>query len=262
MTMRDRLAALRDVATVVREPLRLGARRLRGRSTIGRYHLRGSGLAVHLRHDVVDDLATLVQTFRQDHFVPPPPAERVLLALGRPIRAVDLGGNIGMFGAWLLLRHPDAEVTAYEADPANARIHALTVEANRPRARWELFAAAAGVADGEARFVTGRGAHSRLARADDADAATVPMVDVLARAAGADLLKVDIEGAEWSLLGDPRFRGLQARVVALEYHAERCPGDDPLAAATSALEDAGYEVTPAELVAPPGHGMVWGWRKE
>jgi FkbM family methyltransferase len=235
---------------------------LRGGKTVGRYHLRASGLAVHIRHDVFDDLATLVQTFGEDHFVPPPAAERALSALGRPIRAMDLGGNIGMFGAWFLSRHPDGQVTAYEADPGNARIHALTVEANSSQVRWELFPAAAGIADGEVRFVTGRGAHSRLADQDDADAATVPVRDVLARGGDVDLLKVDIEGAEWPLIADPRFVEIPARVIALEYHLERCPSDDPLAAATSALERAGYEVAPANITAPRGHGMVWGWRKE
>ena len=101
-----------------------------------------------------------------------------------------------------------------------------------------------------------------VAGVDDADAATVPVHDVLGRAGHVDLLKVDIEGAEWSLIADHRFADLPARVIALEYHVERCPSDDPLAVATSALERAGYEVAPAELTAPRGHGMVWGWRKE
>jgi FkbM family methyltransferase len=260
MSVAERFETLRDVAAVIREPLRLGVRRARGRSTVGRYHLRSSDLAVYLRHDVVDDLATLVQTFRQDHYVPPPEATRALEQLGRPIRALDLGANIGMFGAWLLSRWPDSSVVGYEADPGNARIHELTVAANTPRLTWEVVAAAAGTADGEVRFVTGRGAHSRLASDEDRDAATVPVRDVLARAGDADLLKIDIEGAEWSLLADPRFPGLRARVVALEYHSERCPDGDPEAAALRALTAAGYDVAVADLDAPPGHGMVWGWR--
>jgi FkbM family methyltransferase len=261
MIVGERLGTLRDVAAVVREPLRLGLRRARGGAGVGRYHLRESGLVVHLRDDVLDDLATLIQTFRQDHYVPPPEATRALEELGRPIRAMDLGGNIGMFGAWLLSHSPDASVLAYEADPANARIHALTVEANRPRVDWEVVAAAAGTEDGEARFAAGRGARSRLAGDGDADVAVVPVHDVLARGGDVDLLKIDVEGAEWSLLADPRFASLPARVVALEYHAERSPEGDPRTAATALLERAGYRVAAAELVAAPGHGMLWAWRK-
>lgn len=259
--MNERLSTLRDVAAVIREPLRLGLRRARGLSTVGRYHLRASGLAVHLRHNVLDDVATLVQTFRDDHYILPPQAESALATLGRAPHAMDLGANIGMFGAWFLGRHPDGRVTAYEAEPDNARVHALTVEANRPRTRWEVHAAAAGTADGEVRFATGRATHSRLAGDDDVDVAVVPEHDVLARAADVDLLKVDIEGAEWALLADPRFAELPARVIALEYHAERCPDDDPERAALRALEQAGFEAAVGELDAPSGHGMVWGWRK-
>jgi hypothetical protein len=89
---------------------------------------------------------------------------------------------------------------------------------------------------------------------------TVPQHDVVARAGDVDLLKVDIEGAEWALVHDPRFAELSVPVVALEYHRERCPDPDPLVAATRALESAGYRVVPGDLAAEPGEGMVWGWR--
>lgn len=260
MTLLERLETLRDVSLVVREPVRLGLRRTRGDATVGRYHLRRSGLAIHVRHDVLADLATLVQTFRQDHYVPPPAAERALAALGRPIHALDLGANIGMFGAWFLARHPDAEVVAYEADPDNARIHALTTEANSDRVRWRVVAAAAGTSDGEVRFLAGNATNSRLAEDSEEGATTVSQEDVIARAGDADLLKIDIEGAEWELLADPRFATLPAAVVALEFHVARCPEPDPRAAAHRLLEAAGYEVADGELDAEPGHGMVWGWK--
>jgi FkbM family methyltransferase len=256
----ERLGTLRDTATILREPVRLGARRVRGRPTVGAYRLRGSGLVVHLRHDVLEDLATLIQTFRQDHYVPPPEAQRALQRLGRPPRAMDLGANIGMFGAWFLSSHPEGRVIAYEADPDNARVHALTVEANRPRLDWDVVAAAAGTRDGQVRFAAGHRTNSRLAEEGEADAVTVDEHDVLARAGEIDLLKVDIEGAEWALLDDARFRELPVRVVALEYHPTRCPGADPRALSRMRLEEAGFRVADGELEATPGHGMVWGWR--
>lgn len=256
----ERIETFRDVAAVVREPVRLSVRRLRGSATVGRYHLRRSGLAIHMRHDVLADLATLVQTFRQDHYVPPPPAEAALTALGRPVRALDLGANIGMFGAWFLDRHPDGEVLAYEADPDNARIHSLTTDANRPRAQWQLVAAAAGPRVGEVRFLAGHATNSRLADASDDGAIVVPQEDVLERAGEFDLLKIDIEGAEWDLMADPRFAELPAVVVALEYHAARCPESDPRGAARRLLESVGYDVADGDLDADPGHGMVWGWK--
>lgn len=240
--------------------MRLGLRRWAGRATIGRYRLRGSALSIHLRHHVLDDVATLIQTFSQGHYAPPPGARRVLEGLGHPPCAMDLGANIGMFGAWFLSRHPEGRVTAYEADPANARVHALTVGANRARADWEVIAAAAGTRSGDVRFVSGQATNSHLAAEGELAAITVPEHDVLSRAGDFDLLKVDIEGAEWALLADPRFADLGVPVVALEYHPVGCPEPDSGAAASGALEQAGYAVGPGDLVATPGHGMVWGWR--
>jgi FkbM family methyltransferase len=260
MRVVERLRTLGDTAAIVCEPLRLGVQRLRGRPTVGRYHLRGSGLAIHLRHDVLEDIATLIQTFRRDHYVLPTEAEGVLRRLGRPPQVMDLGANIGMFGAWFLSNHPQARVIAYEADPDNAHIHAMTSEANQSRTRWDVVAAAAGTHDGEVRFVSGHATNSRLAEEGDAEAMTVPQHDVLARAGGVDLLKVDIEGAEWALLDDDRFVNIPARVVALEYHLARCPEPDPRALSRRRLEEAGFRVTDGELEATPGHGMVWGWR--
>jgi hypothetical protein len=119
-------------------------------------------------------------------------------------------------------------VTAYEPDPANAHVHRLTVAAN--------------------------------ADPGDIGVVTVPAHDVLARAGDVDFLKLDIEGAEWALLEDPRFAEMPARLVALEYHQARCPSDDARDTAVASLERAGYQVELGDLVATPGHGMVWGWR--
>jgi FkbM family methyltransferase len=260
MARGERLGTLRDTAAVLREPLRLGARRLRGGPTIGRYHLRGSGLAVHLRHDVLEDLATLIQTFRQDHYLPPPDVRLALEQGGRRPHAMDLGANIGMFGAWFLSRYREGRVTAYEADPANARVHAMTVRANASRVAWEVIAAAAATQDGEVRFVTGRATNSRLAAEGEGDAEIVAQHDVLERAGDVDLLKVDIEGGEWALLADRRLGDLPIRAIALEYHSERCPEADPRSVARQRLAAAGFQVADHELDATPGHGMVWGWR--
>jgi FkbM family methyltransferase len=254
----DRVRTFREVSAVVAQPLRLSIAQVRHSPRTGRYRLRGSGIVIALRHDVLEDLATLIQTFRQGHYDPPPEAAAALNALGRPPHALDLGANIGMFGAWFLGRTPGARVTAYEADPDNARVHAETVAAN-PDLAWEVHAAAAATADGEVAFLAGHATNSRLAEPGE-QAVTVPAHDVLARAGDVDLLKIDIEGAEWALLADPRFAALPARVVALEFHPERCPGPDPHAAALEHLRAAGYEVAEGHLEATAGHGMVWGWR--
>jgi hypothetical protein len=43
-------------------------------------------------------------------------------SLGRPIRVLDLGANIGLFGAWALGRFPVESILALKPDPENASV--------------------------------------------------------------------------------------------------------------------------------------------
>ena len=86
-------------------------------------------------------------------------------------------------------------------------------------------------------------------------------VDVFEHTNGVDLLKIDVEGAEWPLLADPRFGDVSADVVVLEYHSDGCPHSDPAAAAEAALIAAGYEIVPGTTKPAYGAGVLWGFRR-
>jgi hypothetical protein len=90
----------------------------------------------------------------------------------------------------------------------------------------------------------------------------VPVVDVLPELADADFVKIDIEGAEWPILADLRFRELRAGVVVLEYHDEGCPEPDAGAAAEQALARASYTVLHAQRKPAFGAGIIWGFRSD
>jgi FkbM family methyltransferase len=245
------------LAGLVRERARFLAQAVAGRRAPSPYRLREGGVTVHLRHST-PDLNTLEQVVGQGHYELPGDVEAALRSLRRPLEVVDLGANIGLFGALLLGRFPDAHVVAFEPDPDNAEVHARSVRAN-DGLRWELVPACAGTVDGEVAFAAGDYANSRIADNGRDGAITVPVRDVFPYLDRVDLLKVDIEGAEWELLSDPRFAGVPATVTALEFHPWGAPGD-PRTAAASALRDAGYAVRDAELHALEGHGMLWGVR--
>jgi hypothetical protein len=72
---------------------------------------------------------------------------------------------------------------------------------------------------------------------------------------------MDMEGGEWAVMADARFRKIPARAIVLEYHGDSCPRDDATAAATDLMRAAGYELRP--LFYDPKHdaGMLWGWRE-
>jgi FkbM family methyltransferase len=243
-------------ARTVRESGRFAVRELSGRRELARYRLRASGLEIYLRHGT-PDIYTLDQAFYQCHFDPPPGVADVLAPLD-PLRIVDLGANIGLFGAAMLGRYPRATVTAFEPDDRNADLLERTIAANGAAARWRVIRACAGATSGVVAFVEGEYGTSHVV--DVADGGRQKSaVDVFPYLDDAQFAKIDIEGSEWELLADPRFAQLATRVIHLEFHPRSAPAPDPAAAAVRAVEEAGYDHDEVRETGP-GTGMLWAWR--
>ncbi len=237
-------------------PLRFVAAQLlhRGRRSV--YRLREGGPAVCLR-DGTADIYSLAQVFDDAHAEIPGPALDALRALARPLAVLELGANIGAWGANLAAHVPVGRMTSFEPDPANAATLRATIRANGREADWNVVQACAAATDGVVSF---RAQGSGLSHAGEgAGTIRVAARDAFAAMDGVDLLKIDIEGAEWALLADPRFEALRCPVVSLEYHPHLRPGSDGAALARGALERAGYAV----LAGPGGDrdtGVLWGVR--
>jgi FkbM family methyltransferase len=240
----------------VREPLRFTARQATRRGQLARYRLRGSEVVVYVRHNT-PDVNTLDQILLQGHYELPPPAAKALARAKRPLEVLDLGANVGVFAAYVFESDPGARVVCFEPDAENAAVVRRSIEAN-PGLSWELVEACAAAENGVVRFTSGLFTNSRVETNGEGD--LLPAVDIFPAAAEAAYLKIDIEGAEWALLADPRFASLPARIIALEYHDYLCPGPDPARLAREALERGGYDVAEAGLETTPGHGMLWGWK--
>ena len=229
------------------------------RRQLARYRLRGSGIPVYLRHNT-PDLNTLDEIFRHGHYDLPRPVEETLKSTPEAVRIVDLGANVGLFGAFALGVFPDAQIVGFEPEPSNADVHRRTIGAGGADGRWALVEAAAAKADGTVSFsadgfTTGHVGEGEL---------TVPALDVFRYLDDVDLLKIDVEGAEWELLADPRFAGVPAGAVALEYHPRGCPSGDPRSLAHELLRDCGYETADhdsASFAGLEGQGMVWAWKR-
>jgi FkbM family methyltransferase len=245
------------VATVLRaSPVRrLGAflaRELRRPATPARYRLRGSGAIVFIRHRT-PDVAALGEVFYERQYEPPEPVAAMLDDLHAPPRIVDLGANVGLFGVFAMSRFPSAQLTAVEPDPANLDVLARTMEANGWN--WRVVRAAATNADGEVAFATGRFTTSRIEPGGELVAA----IDAFSLLDHADLAKIDIEGGEWAILGDPRLATLGPTAIVIEYHPYLCPEDDVFGYASARLTSSGYHVVPS-LQFDVGHGLLWAWR--
>lgn len=253
---------------------------MRKGESLRQYRLRGSGWAAEIRHPLLD-MWVLEEVFRFRVYDPPAQAARLLRALGRPIRVLDLGGHVGLFALFVRQLFPVESVISFEPNPANAETLRLCIAANGFGGSWRLVEATAAAKDGKVDFEASFHL-SRVAQADerleemqerigaalpflhgsrllDRDRRRVSARDVFPFFADADLVKIDIEGGEWELLDEHRFADLRAAAVVLEYHPTYGPHEDADRAVRSAFERAGYELGPP--VAGDGAHLVWAWRK-
>jgi FkbM family methyltransferase len=243
--------------SLVKQSLRFAVNELRARDTTTVYTLRGSKTAIALRHHSPDVLV-LDELFSQQEYAFP---DGVLAALSSTSpRVVDLGANIGLFGAFVLSVFPRARVLSVEVDPGNAAVHDAAIAANAG-SDWTLIRGAAGTAAGRAPYVLGHFATSRAAHPHE-PASEIEVLDVLPLLDDADFVKIDIEGGEWAIFDDPRFRQARPRVIVLEYHSHLCPEQDPGKAAKRTLEAAGYSVEAGATKPRFGAGLLWGVRGE
>jgi FkbM family methyltransferase len=232
-------------------------------------------MRIFIRHPGLDALVN--EVFARDVYRPPQPVGRMLRALNRLVRIIDIGAHIGLTTLMMLERFPAAQVTAFEPNFQNVALLRRAICANGLAGQCEVHRAAAGVAAGDglledssalSHLARGRaeievadqfpflGAYQRLST----EPQRVDVVDILPYLEDADLVKIDIEGGEWPILADPRFRELRARAVVLEYHPQGAPDADPAQAASRRLADAGFEHG-EPLNQHDGYGLIWAWRK-
>jgi FkbM family methyltransferase len=226
------------------------------RGGVRAYALAKGGVAV-IRHRS-RDIDLVVEIFGPRRAYEPP--ESLVRRLAGPLKILDLGGNIGLFAGFALHRYDVREITSFEPDPENAAVLARAIELNGAGDRWHLRPVAVSNAAGPIRFVTGRLLESR--RADPGEhGVELPAVDLFDLDHDVELIKIDIEGGEWALLGDPRLPALGPGVIVLEWHARGSPDPDPHAAALGLLQRAGYVIHRDEVDPPLGHtGLVWAAR--
>jgi FkbM family methyltransferase len=191
-----------------------------------------------------------------------PPADVAAALSRRPVRLIaDLGANVGLFAVRALDRFREAKVVSFEPDRENLAVIRACRAASPFCGRWRIEGVAAGVRWGTVPFLGGRQATSRWAEGPEArgpEVCEVPIVDCFEVLTRADMIKIDIEGAEWPILEDARFAGLTARVIALEYHAEHSDAPCPREGASDLLREAGYRV---RACSKSVHcGQLWGWR--
>ena len=154
----------------------------------------GGTIALRVTH--ASDLALIFEVLYKGQYAVP--------ELDDPKLIVDAGSHIGSSVAWFASRYPGSRVIGFEASPT-------TCESLRHNVRFfpnvEIHNVALGPVDGHALFYERpESCRSSLRPADDgAEVIRVPVLSLdsalrLAGSCDVDLLKLDIEGAEYDVL--------------------------------------------------------------
>jgi FkbM family methyltransferase len=235
-------------------PVAFARRELLARGELCTYTLKATGMRFCVHHGW--DLGVVDEVFRHGWYDFPPPVREALRAAARPLRVADLGAHVGLFSVHVLGHFPDAQITAFEPDPLNREGLSCCIAANGKGSQWEVVAACAAAQDGTTPFASGLSLGSR--RVTNGRGERVPTVDALPYLERADLIKMDIEGGEWEILDDPRFRSLRPKAIVLEYHDYLCPHPDSRHALVGLLREMGWDIAP--IWDRPGvAGMLWAF---
>jgi FkbM family methyltransferase len=173
------------------------------------------GITCELRPQPTSDIACAYEVFVSDVYQCPRPE-----LLGNVTKIVDIGANIGLSCLAWAKRFPEAEIIGFEPHPAHFCIAEKQIRMNGFQRRVTLVQAAAGVSEGTA-VLSDAGVKSSLLQSGPLEhTLRVSVIDIFRFLAGRslDLLKIDIEGYEYVLLGDDRFAYLRPRAIVLEWH--------------------------------------------
>ncbi len=217
------------------------------------YTTRRGGATVTIRHRS-RDVNILNEVFGSTGAYRAPAALAGFLS--GPLRIMDVGANVGMFGSYALAHWNVVSMRSYEPDPGNAVL--LSAQAARDE-RWSVEEVAVSNEPGTLRFRVGLFSESRAARGDE-PAIEVPLVDLFTLQP-CDVLKIDIEGGEWPILTDARLSDLEARAIVMEWHQPGCPYPDSQAAAKRLLAEAGFTGQDVRPELDGQIGTLWAWRE-
>jgi FkbM family methyltransferase len=236
---------------------------------VGRLRNRPPALRLHARSGpVLETLAgdrswwTCIEVFGRDCYH--------LDSLGLPMAptVVDIGANLGAFTLAVRAARPQAHIISFEPGPTAFRMLVHNVRRNQSPAGTTALHQMA---------VTGSGAGSTVRLAERfgdlctssilGDASGEPpgntievpsrsLADVLSGCPnGVDLVKIDVEGAEYDMICTTTPAVLRAtRQLVVEYHPVAGRKFDELA---HHLRDAGFLLSRRDRSSLPGQGLGW-----
>ena len=190
----------------------------------------------------ISDIATFWQIFYREVY-PVKVSDRLI---------VDAGANIGAFSLYALQHAPHADVIAIEPAPDSCRRIRSVLQANSLDSRVTLHEAALGEHPGQTTIQLGPGSQFRRTGVSGQSVTMITLDDVIPPGRTVDLLKIDIEGAEYGVLNSVSRETLQrVRRIVLEFHPQ-----EPSNVALDPLTSNRFSVTRYQDDGG-GYGVAW-----
>jgi FkbM family methyltransferase len=174
-------------------------------------------------------------------------------------RIVDVGANVGMSLVYWATRYPNARIVAFEPHPVHVASIKRNLEENGISDRVELHPVAA-CANAGTVHLTDDEVCSSVTTEPNARTRSIEAVDFFKTLGSEpiDLMKMDVEGGEYELIGDPRFAALRIPRLVLEWH-NTTEHPDGRKWCEERLSSFGYTVVPGKW-SSDDVGQLWGFR--
>jgi FkbM family methyltransferase len=157
------------------------------------------------------DVATFWQIFYREIY-PVEPSDLLIM---------DAGANIGAFSLYALQTAPQCKVIAVEPAPDSCKRFRSMLCANAMESRCTLYEAALGERPGDTRIRLDIASQFRRTGISGYPVQTLTLDSLIPLGATVDLLKMDIEGAEYSVLNSLSPDTLRRiRRIDLEFHPQ------------------------------------------
>jgi FkbM family methyltransferase len=163
-----------------------------------------SGLRLRMRSLATTDYDVAWQIFWRDDYESP-------ISLRDVRRIVDLGAYVGYSCLYWCQKYPQSHVTAFEPHPVHLDAIQQNLTRNGLLDRVKVVGAAAGTSERHSYLTDGR---SSSAVTDQPAAFQIRVLDIFREqelSDKIDILKIDIEGGEYEILSDLRFRRAECR---------------------------------------------------
>lgn len=228
-----------------------------GQKTPIKLHMR-NGISFRMRpySDQANDFGVFYEIFEEQCYLLPHFINQQIVTVNN---IIDIGSNCGATLLWWHKLYPSARIIGFEAHPANALAAKNNISLNGLESRISVIPAAVGPRDGTLR-ITDRGSGASAYYKNYDRYVDVPMIDLFAHVANQkfDLMKIDIEGAEFGIIADERFAQIAPPALTMEWHEVGMPGAH--AFVHERLKGLGYHVHDLKVV-PGQHGVLWAVRQ-